>query len=240
MGIWVLPNGQRARGHQAGAGGHSRDPRAAPGRDESRDPVRLHGLHPGRHRRGPEDPHRDAPHRRPRHLPLPRLVPVGRDPGRGDPGLARRRRLPDVPRRLHDQPPHAPRDRPLRRARRGRRHRHGRERRAAPPARPEAARSRHEGRPRAGRADHRDDDHARRGLRPDRHPGGPHRRALPRVRLHAGGRRHRLGRRGAHPLADDGLEAASVRRLRARLRRLGQPALRLRSAPRTRVSSPRP
>ena len=83
-----------------------------------------------------------------RHLPLPRLVPLGRDPGRRDPGLARRRRLPDVPRRLHDQPPDAPGHRPLRRARRGRRHRHGRERRAAPPARAEAVRGR-ASRPRA-------------------------------------------------------------------------------------------
>ena len=112
--------------------------------------------------------------------------------------------------------------------RRGRRDRHGRERRAAPAARAEAADGRARGGARARRADHRDDDHARRGLRADRHPGRAHRRALPRVRLHARGRRHRLRRRRADALADDGVEAPPRRGLRARLRRLGQPALRLR------------
>ena len=58
-------------------------------------------------------------------------------------------------------------------------------------------------RARAGRPDHRDDHHARRGLRADRLSGRPHRRALPRVRLHARGRGVHLRRRRAHALADD-------------------------------------
>ena len=87
----------------------------------------------------------------------------------------------------------------------------------------------HEGKPpfaggdrrraRAGRADHRHDDHAGRGLRADRHPGRPDRRAVPRVRVHARRRGDRLGRRGADAVADDGLEAAARGRHRARLRR---------------------
>ena len=60
-------------------------------------------------------------------------------------------------------------------------------------------------RARAGRADHRDDDHAGRGLRAGRHPGRPDRRAVPRVRVHAGRRGHRVGRRRADAVADDGL-----------------------------------
>ena len=72
----------------------------------------------------------------------------------------------------------------------------------------------HEGKPphpggdrrraRAGRPDHRHDDHAGRGLRADRHPGRPDRRAVPRVRVHAGRRGDRLRRRGADAVADDG------------------------------------
>ena len=61
---------------------------------------------------------------------------------------------------------------------------------------------------------------------PVAHPGRPDGRAVPRVRLHAGGRGDRVRRRGAHPLADDGLEAAARGRHRARLRRVDQPALR--------------
>ena len=49
--------------------------------------------------------------------------------------------------------------------------------------------------------------------------GGPHGRALPRVRLHAGGGGDRVGRRGAHAVADDELGCCGRRR-RARLRGL--------------------
>ena len=56
-------------------------------------------------------------------------------------------------------------------------------------------------RARTRRPDHRDDDHARRGLHADRLPGRPDRHPVPRVRDHArrGGRR--VGHRRRHPLA---------------------------------------
>ena len=72
----------------------------------------------------------------------------------------------------------------------------------------DAARGGARRRARAGRPDHRDDHHARRGLRADRLPGRAHRRALPRVRLHARGRGVHLRRRRAHALADDVVAAA--------------------------------
>ena len=58
-------------------------------------------------------------------------------------------------------------------------------------------------RARAGRADHRHDHHAGRGVRADRLPGRPHRLAVPRVRVHAGRRGDHLRRRGADAVADD-------------------------------------
>ncbi len=75
MGIWVLPDGQLARRDRAGARGDAGDPGAAAGGHEGRHPLRLDRLHPGRDRRGAEDPDRDAAHRHRRHLPVPRLVP---------------------------------------------------------------------------------------------------------------------------------------------------------------------
>ena len=139
------------------------------------------------------------------------------------------RRVPDARRGVHDQPPDAARDRPLGRARRGRRDRHGRERRAPPPARPEALRGGDPGRARAARADHRHDDHARRRVRADRLPGRPDGLALPGVRLHARRSRHHLGRRGPDAVADDGLEAAARRRRREGVRGDDQPPLRRRA-----------
>ena len=53
-------------------------------------------LHPGLDRRGAQDAHRDAAHRHPRHLPLPRLGARGDHPGRRHPDLAHRRRVPDA------------------------------------------------------------------------------------------------------------------------------------------------
>ena len=80
----------------------------------------------------------------------------------------------------------------------------------------------HEGKPphaggdrcraRAGRPDHRDDDHAGGGLRAGRHPGRTDRLAVPRVRVHAGRRGHRVRRRRADAVADDGRQAAARRR----------------------------
>ena len=220
---------QLARGHQARAGGDPRDPGAAARGHEGRHPVRLDGLHPGRDQRGLEDPERDAPDRRRGHLPLPGLVPRGAHPHRRDPDLAHRRRLPDAGLRLHDQPADPARHRALGRSRGRRRDRHGRERGAAPPARRQAVRGGDQGRARAGRPDHRDDDHAGRRLRADRDPGRPDGRALPRVRVHARRRGHRLGRGGADAVADDGLEAPARRRHREGLRRRGQSGVRRRS-----------
>ncbi len=154
-------------------------------------------------------------------------------PGRRDSDLADRRRVPDARRRVHHQPADAAGHRAGGRTRRRRRHRDGRERRAAPARGHGALPGGADRGARAGRADRRDDDHAGRRLRPGRHPGRPDRRALPRVRLHAGRRGHRLRRRRADAVADDELEAAARRRHRARLRRLDQPAVRHR-APRLR------
>ena len=66
-------------------------------------------------------------------------------------------------------------------------------------------------RARAGRPDHRDDDHAGRGLRADRHPGRPDRLAVPRVRVHAGRRGDRVRRRRADAVADDGRRSCCAR-----------------------------
>ena len=70
---------------------------------------------------------------------------------------------------------------------------------------------------RTGRADHRHDRGADRGLCADRLPERPDRRAVHRVRLHPGRRRYHLRGRGADPLAHDVLadaEAAWSRRPR--------------------------
>ena len=85
-------------------------------------------------------------------------------PGGRDPDLARRRRLPDARGRLHDQPADAARDRALGRPGRRRCDRDGGEHRAAPPCRQASAPGGDRRRARAGRPDHRDDDHAGRGV----------------------------------------------------------------------------
>ena len=163
--------------------------RSCPADMHGRHPLRRDRVHPGRHRRGAHDADRDAADRRRRDLPVPRLDPRGDHPGRRDPDLADRRGVPDAGVRLHDQPAHAARHRALGRPGGRRRDRGGGERRAAP-ARGQAAAAGGDRRgARAGRADHRDDDHAGRGLCADRHPGRPDRRAVPRVRLHARRRR---------------------------------------------------
>ena len=146
------------------------DPGAAPGGHDGRHPLRLDGVHPRRDRRGALDTlTRDAAHRHRRHLPLPRLGAVGPHSRRRDPDLARRRGVPDARRRLHDQPADAARDRALGRPRRRRRHRRSSRTSSGTCTRAsvrctaalEAARE-------LVGPDHRDDDHARRGLRADR------------------------------------------------------------------------
>ena len=168
MGIWVLPTANTLDVIDQVRATLPRDPRAAARRHEARHPVRLDRVHQGRDRRGAAHADRDAAHRHRRDLPVPRLVPLGADSDRRDSDLADRRGVPDVAGRLHDQPADAAGDRAVGRPRRGRCDRDGRERRA-PSARGQAAGAGGDRRrARAGRADHRDDDHAGGGLHADR------------------------------------------------------------------------
>ena len=192
---------QLPRRHQAGDHGNGIDPARPAERPRGPRRLRRHQLHHERHPRGAEDPRRHAADRHGRHLPLPRLLPVGPDPGGGDPGVADRRRLPDAGLRLHREPPHPPGHRPLGRSRGRRRHRGGGERRAPPARRENPAGGGAGRRPRAGRADHRHDHHPGGGLPADRAAGGADRLALPRVRLHPGRSGHHLGDRRPDPVA---------------------------------------
>ena len=121
-----------ARGNQARTRGAARDPGAAAGRHVGRGALRCHRLHPGRARRGAHHAHRDADHRRGRHLSIPGFAASSVDPGGRDSDLTGRRRVPDARRRLHHQPADPARDRPRRRPGRRRRDRDGGEHRAAP------------------------------------------------------------------------------------------------------------
>ena len=96
-------------------------------------PYDSTALHPGRDRRGAEDPRRDAAHRHRRDLPVPGLLPLGAHPRGGDPDLAAGRGGPDAGRRVHHQPAHPAGHRAVGRARGGRRDRDGGERRAPHP-----------------------------------------------------------------------------------------------------------
>ena len=77
--------------------------------------------------RGVQDDRRSGGHRRRRHPPLPRLVPLGADADRHHPAVADRRLLRPLAARLFDQPADAARDGARDRPRRRRRHRRGRE-----------------------------------------------------------------------------------------------------------------
>ena len=89
MGIWVLPTANSldviARVREAMPEIQAQLPAGM----KAGIPYDSTRVHPGRHRRGAEDPDRDAAHRHRRHLPLPRLGARGDHPGRGDPDLAR-------------------------------------------------------------------------------------------------------------------------------------------------------
>ena len=130
MGIWPLPNAnsldviKRVRTEMASI------QRDLPTGLQGPRRLRRHQLHHQRHPRGAQDPGRHAADRHGRHLPLPRLLPLGADTGGGDPGVADRRRLPDAGLRLHRQPAHPAGHRPLGRSGGRRRHRRGGERRA--------------------------------------------------------------------------------------------------------------
>ena len=101
MGVWVLPTANTLDVIDAGPRRDSADPGAAAGGHEARHPVRLDRVHQGRDRRGAAHADRNAAHRHRRHLPVPRVVPVGADSDRRDPGVARRRGVPDAGGRLH-------------------------------------------------------------------------------------------------------------------------------------------
>ena len=91
IGIFVLPTANTLDVMKARARGDAGDPGAVAGGHESRRAVRLLGVHPGRHRRGAEDADRDAAHRHPRHLPVPRIGARRDHPGRRHSDLAHRR-----------------------------------------------------------------------------------------------------------------------------------------------------
>jgi len=228
MGIWVLPTANAleviGRVRKAMTEVQASSPSAC-----TRHSLRLDALHPGCDPRGAQDPHRDAAHRGAHHLPVPGLGARADHPGGRDTHLADRRGVPDADRRLHDQPADAARDRAVGRARRRRRDRHGGERRTPPGQRGTTVPGRDPRGSRAGRSDHRHDDHAGGGVHPDRDPGRPHRLVVPGVRVHARGRGDRVRRRRAHAVTDDGLQAAARGRHGARLRGLDQPPVRARA-----------
>ena len=89
MGIWVLPTANSLDVIKRVRAAMPDIQAQLPAGMKVGHPVRLDRVHPGRDRRGAEDPDRDAAHRHHRHLPVPGLVPLGADPGRRDPDLAR-------------------------------------------------------------------------------------------------------------------------------------------------------
>ena len=224
MGVWVLPTAntldviaQRPRARSR------RSRRELPAGMQLGIAVRLDRVHQGRHRRGDADAHRDAADRHRRHLPVPRLVPIGADSDRRDSGVARRRGVPDAGRRLHDQPADAARDRALGRPRGGRRDRRWWRTSSATSTRASARCG-----PRSTRARELVGPIIAMTITlaavytPVAIQGGLTGVALPRVRADAGGRGSGLGRRRADAVADDVREAAARRRHRSRLCRLDQ------------------
>ena len=133
MGIWVLPTANSLdviKKVRAAIPGIQAE---LPTGDESRHSLRLDRIHSGCHQRSAQHAHRDPAHRRRGHFPLSRLVALGAHSGRGHPDFADWRRLPDAHVRLHHQPADPAGHRALGRPGGGRRHRHGRKRRAPHP-----------------------------------------------------------------------------------------------------------
>ena len=195
-------------------------------RHDRRDSLRFDPQYRGRDPRGAQDAHGDAADRRDRHLPVHRLDPRAHHPGDRDPDLTDRCGIPHGDRRLHDQPADAARDRAVGGIGGRRRHCHGGEHRT-PRARGAGPVTGRDPRgARAGRADHRDDDHAGCGVHADRAAGRAHGFAVPRVRVHARGRGADLGLRGADAVPDAGVAAAAAGRQRTRLRRAHQSPVR--------------
>ena len=96
MGIWPLPNANSLDVIKRVTHGDGIDPARPAERPRGPRGLRRHQLHLERHPGGAQDPRRHAADRHGRHLPLPRLLPLGADPGGGDPVVADRRRLPDA------------------------------------------------------------------------------------------------------------------------------------------------
>ncbi len=188
IGVWSLPNANSLDVIKRVRAEMSSLQKELPEQIKAAHRLRRHRLHPERHQRGGADAAGDAAHRRDRHLPLPRLLPLRPGAGGRHSRLADRRHLPGAGLRLHHQSLDASRHRALGGAGGGRRHRGGGERRA-PPARGAQTRGRRaQGRARAGGAHHLHDHHARGRVHAHRLPGRAHRLALPRVRAHARGR----------------------------------------------------
>ncbi len=113
---------RRGQARPRRAGGNQE--RSAQG-SRSQHRIRHLRIHQQRHPRSGGHAHRYADHRRDRHLPLPRFVPVGAGAGCRHSGVFDRRHLSDAGVRVHTQPAHAARHRAVGRSGRGRRHRRG-------------------------------------------------------------------------------------------------------------------
>ena len=91
MGIWSLPTANTLDVIKAVREAMPEIQKQLPAGMKGGVPYDATALHPGRHRRSAQDPDRDAAHRRPRHLPLPRIGRGDHHPGGGDPDLTHRR-----------------------------------------------------------------------------------------------------------------------------------------------------
>ena len=156
-------------------------------------------VHPVLDRRGHPHADRGGRDRDRRHLPVPRLAPLGADSRRHHPPVAHRRLHADAGAGLQPQPADPAGDGAGDRPRGRRRDRRGRER--APPHRggPDAGPGGADRRARDRGSGDRDDHHAGRRLCADRLPRRPHRLAVSRVRVHPGGRGDHLGHRSHSP-----------------------------------------
>ena len=194
-------------------------PRAVPGArtqsaavDEDEGGLRFDQIHPILDRRGREDARRGGHHRGRGDLPVPRLVPLGGDPGGDHSAVAGRRLQPDADRGIQFQPVDAAGDGAGDRARGRRRHRGGGKHPPPSGGGQTAGAGGDAGRARDRRSRHLHDHHARRGVCADRLPRRPHRFAVPRIRLHAGRRGDRFRRGRADAVADDVLDLPQERR----------------------------
>ena len=212
---------RRRRGHE----GDRCDPSDSAQGHERGDRLRRVELHLGFHRGGVQDHRRSGAHRRGRDPAVPGLLPLGADPHRDDPALARRRVLLPLCARLLDQPPDPAGDGARHRSRGRRRHRGAGEHPPSHRGGFEARRCGHRGHEGDLPSDRLHDHHARGRLCADRLHDGLDRLALPGVRLHARRRGDHLRYRRDHALADDVVEAAEASWRSRPVRRLRGPHL---------------